>query len=561
MLTELSLVNVGVIEQATLTLPAGFVAITGETGAGKTMVVGSLTTICSAKSDQGLVRHGTDRAIIEARFSQIPEELLSATEESGGVLDDGELIIARHLTKTRSRAFVGGAQTPAAKAADIAAELVTIYGQSEQIRLAAPERQREILDRACGEKLAIEYDRYRELWGQRRRISTELADLTAKAQQRLREIDVLSFGIAEINKIAPISGEDEALAEEARRLHDADDLRAAAQKSLAAIAGNESDDISAVGLLVTAKKVLERQVSDPELARIATAIADTTYALTDIATELSQYLAAIDVQPDRLEVVASRRAELQYLRRKYGDTLDQVLAWEKESSAQLLLLQDSDQRIDKLQEELSVVEKELQHSAATLSQLRHDGAQRLENIVLREMRALALPHARLTFQLTQLAELGPYGNETAEILFSANPGSELAPLGKVASGGELSRVRLALEVALADSSTPQTFIFDEVDAGVGGATALEIGRRLAELANYHQVIVVTHLAQVAAFADAHFVVTKHADGNVTTSGIRRLDSQQQEAELARMMGGLEADSARVHARDLLAEAHRRSDDS
>lgn len=559
MLTELAIRHLGVIDDAALVPAAGMTALTGETGAGKTMVVSGLGLVSGAKASGSLVRHGEERAIVEARFTEVPAAVTERVAELGGELDDDELILARHVTGSRSRAFVGGVQVPAAVAAELAGELVTLHGQSEQIRLGSPERQREVLDAAAGEALTEVLTRYRAAYARRRDAVAERDALRRDAQARARQIDLLRFGLDEIAAVDPQPGEDESLAAEARRLQSADDLRLAAQTASHALAGDDTgDEPGAMGLVGTARRELERGgADDPRLRALGERLAEASYALTDLAAELSSYLADLEADPARLEAIAERRSALQHLTRKYGTTVDEVLAWAQSSAAELATLTSGDERIDELGAEIERLDAALAEDAAQLTRLRQEAADRLAGAVLAELAALALPHARLLFRLTPLTELGPYGAEAVALLFSANPGSEPGPLGSVASGGELSRVRLALEVVLAETSPPQTFVFDEVDAGVGGATALEIGRRLARLAERSQVLVVTHLAQVAAFADTHVVVAKASDGQVTTSGLRALSAKEREAELARMMGGLsDAKSARAHARDLLKEAAR-----
>lgn len=559
MLTELRIRDLGVIDDAVLVPAPGLTALTGETGAGKTMIVSGLSLVSGAKASPSLVRHGAERAVVEARFSDVPPTLAARVEELGGSLDGDELIVARHLTGSRSRAFVGGAQVPAPMAGELAGELVTLHGQSEQIRLGSPERQREVLDRAAGPELAAVLGEYRTAWARRREAVQERDALVRDAQARARQIDLLRFGLGEIESVDPQPGEDEALAAEASRLQSADDLRLAANAAVTALAGDDTgDEPGALGLVGIARKDLDRaSAADPALAALSARLAEAVYLLHDLAGDLSSYLADLEADPARLEAIAERRAALQHLTRRYGTTVDEVLAWSAAAAEELATLNAGDERIDALAEEIAQLDATLAARAGRITALRTSAADRLAADVLAELHALALPHARLLFSLTPLDELGPHGAESVALLFSANPGSEPGPLGSVASGGELSRVRLALEVVLADGEVGHTFVFDEVDAGIGGATALEIGRRLARLAERSQVLVVTHLAQVAAFADAHVVVAKASDGQVTTSGLKALSAQEREAELARMMGGLEdVRSARAHARDLLKEAGR-----
>jgi DNA repair protein RecN (Recombination protein N) len=554
MLTELRIADLGVIGEATIEPGAGFTAVTGETGAGKTMIVTGLALLAGAKSDPKLVRTGASRALVEGRW-RLDGADPSTLVELGAEIEDGEVLLSRQLGASRSRMTLGGAQVPLATGAQLVGEWITIHGQSEQIRLGNSERQLQVLDRYAGAELAALLREYRSDYAARRALKAELAELTTASQARARELDLLRFGLEEIEKVDPQPGEDLALAAETQRLQAVDDLRQAAQAAVVALAGAEesfSDNIDALTLVAGARKALAGAVDrDAQLVPIVEELAGASAALTDVSSVLASYLAGLDADPLRLEWIVGRRSELAHLTRKYGETVDEVLAWAADAAQGVLRLDAGDARIGELREAVAELDAELTASASQISELRHAAAERLAGLVAEELKALAMPRARLVFDLASI-ELGPNGADQVNLLFSANPGSVPGPLGKVASGGELSRVRLALEVVLAADTTGETFIFDEVDAGVGGAVALEIGRRLARLAGTCQVIVVTHLAQVAAFADRHYQVVKADDGSVTTSGVRLVDGEGRVEVLAQMMGGLEgSDSALAHARELL----------
>ncbi len=557
MLTELRIADLGVIDETTLELGPGFTAVTGETGAGKTMVVSGVGLLLGEKAANRLIRRGAKRALVEGRLTA-DETLAGRVGELGGEADDGEVILTRLLTSTRSRALVGGVQVPVAALADTVGERVTIHGQSEQLRLGTPERQREVLDAFAGPAFADLAADYRRDYEQYQAWRVERDDLAREAQARARELAMLEFGLGEIEKADPQPGEDAALRAEARRLQDVDDLRASARQAIVALAGDDeafSDEPTALGLVSAARKAIEAIADDPAIAPVGERVAEAGYLLADAAGELAGYLAGLDADPARLEWIAGRLAELQALTRKYGDTIDDVLAWGERASADAARLAGGDERIAELDGLLAEREASLRERAGELSRLRKQAASAFADRVEGELAELTMPRARLLFDVTDLGELGPHGSDAVSLLFSANPGSEPAPLAKVASGGELSRVRLGLEVVLAEGSAGHTFVFDEVDAGVGGAVALEIGRRLASLARHAQVIVVTHLAQVAAFADRQFVVAKSDDGQVTTSGIREVAGEERIDELARMMAGLGNSSAsRAHAAELLRAA-------
>ena len=557
MLTELRIADLGVIGEASIELGPGFTVVTGETGAGKTMIVSGLALLAGAKAAPSLVRTGAQRALIEGRWL-LNDTDAEAVAELGAEIDDSEVLVSRHLAASRSRLSLGGAQVPLGVGAELVGEWITIHGQSEQLRLGSAERQLQVLDRFAGEALVAELVDYRTDFVDRKRLLAELHELTTESHERARELDLLRFGLAEIAKVDPQPGEDIALAIEANRLQAVDDLRQAVAIAAEALAGDEEDFTGAgdaLTLTAAARKALEAVTDrDPELAPIADELAGASAALADVASSLSSYLAGLDADPLRLEWIAGRRAELAHLTRKYGESVDEVLTWAEQSARRATLLDSGDARVEQLQSQVAEFDERLAASAGRIRTLREAAATELASRVAAELRALAMPKARLIFELKPV-ELGPNGADQANLLFSANPGSVPGPLGKVASGGELSRVRLALEVVLAGETTGETFVFDEVDAGVGGAVALEIGRRLARLSKTSQVIVVTHLAQVAAFADRHVQVSKADDGSVTTSGVRIVDGEDRLAVLAQMMGGLDSsESALAHARELLASA-------
>lgn len=561
MLTELRITQLGVIDDATIEFGPGFTVVTGETGAGKTMIVTGIGLLLGGRAEARVIRHGADRALAEGRLA-VDAPLTEILDTLGGRPDGDDVLLTRIVTPSRSRALVGGVQVPAATAADVVGERVTIHGQSEQLRLGTPERQREVLDAHGGPELAGVLASYRQHWAAYRAAAAELNDLRVKQGERARELALLEFGLGEIAQVDPAPGEDVELRTEQRRLQAVDDLRSGARTAVVALAGDDdsSDDVpDAVFLLGVARKALDGIAdADPAAADLAAQVAEVSFLVGDAAAGVASYLAGLDADPLRLEWVSERLANLQGLTRRYGATIDEVLAWGEQAALDAARLRGGDDRAKELEAELATLRGMLEAEASEVTTLREQAALELARAVEQELAALAMPHARLTFAVTPLSGLGPHGADEVTLLFSANPGSQPAPLAKVASGGELSRVRLALEVVLAAGAEGHTFVFDEVDAGVGGATALEIGRRLARLSEKAQVIVVTHLAQVAAFADRHFVVAKADDGRVTTSDVREVAGAARVDELARMMAGLEGtDAARAHAEELVREASRR----
>jgi DNA repair protein RecN (Recombination protein N) len=565
MLTEIRISGLGVIEDATLDLDPGFTAVTGETGAGKTMVVTGVGLLLGARADSGLVRRGTRRARVEGRAAGVPAQVAAQAEEHGGDLDDDELLIARELSaEGRSRAFLGGASVPVSVLGEVSGDLVAIHGQADQWRLLQPARQRQTLDTYAGDAVLKPLTEYQTAYQRHREVTRELAELTSRERDRLAEADLLRFGLDEVARAEPQPGEDAELAAEEDRLAYADGLRTAAAAAAEALAAEDLDSArpgDVLGLLAVAKQVLDgEREHDRTLSGLADRVAELSYLTADLAGELSSYAADIDTDPARLAAVSERRAVLTGLVRKYGDTdgtVAEVLEWSRRSAARLAELDGSDDRVERLTQERDDLAARLEDLAGQVSAERRTAAERLGEAVTAELGGLAMPHATLTVEVRETTP-GPSGADEIEFCFSANPGSPARSLQKAASGGELSRVMLALEVILSDTHPVPTLVFDEIDAGIGGRAAVEVGQRLARLAQNAQVIVVTHLPQVAAFADRHHVVRKSDDGSVTTSGLEVLDQAGRLRELSRMMAGLEeSEAAQTHAEELLALAAER----
>ncbi|MFB3980375.1 DNA repair protein RecN [Microbacterium proteolyticum] len=559
MIEEMRLRDLGVIADATLPIGRGFTAITGETGAGKTMVVTGLGLLLGQRADSGAVRSGAAQAAVEGVWL-IPEHgpVAARVREAGGdvePLGDGaaELYLGRTVSSEgRGRATVGGRTAPAGVLADLADDLVVVHGQSDQLRLRSASAQREALDRFGGEPVAAARTAYRAAWDSWRGLDAELSTLTTDRDARAREAEELRAAIAEIEAAAPLPGEEEELARRAERLANAEELRIAAAGAHAVLSSDD-DTPDVVTLLAEARRALERvSGSDAALAAIGEQVADLGYRATDAAVALSGYLADLDESgPHELAAVDERRGVLAALARTHG-SVDAAIALLETGSARLLELDDDSDRIERLGAESDAAAAELDAAAETLTAARREAAERLAAAVTEELHALALPDATLTVEVTPSGTPGAHGRDDVAILLAPHPGADPRPVSRGASGGELSRVMLAIEVVIAGVDPVPTFVFDEVDAGIGGAAAIEVGRRLARLAESSQVIAVTHLAQVAAFAGNHLTVVKGNDGAVTASSVRRLEGAEREAEMARLLSGLsDSDAALTHARELL----------
>ncbi|WP_410877417.1 DNA repair protein RecN [Nocardia sp. A7] len=582
MLTEIRIDGLGVISTATAQFHAGLTVLTGETGAGKTMVVTSLHLLSGARADAGRVRLGAAKAVVEGRFviddvNEAARVAVGEVLESAGAEadEDGSVIAVRTVNSDgRSRAHLGGRGVPAAVLGEFTSRLLTVHGQNDQLRLQRPEQQLSALDQFAADGVAAvlrKYQVHRRSWLDAR---TELLERTARSRELALEADRLKHSLAEIDGIAPEPGEDTRLVAEIRRLSDLDSLReaaVAAHESLSGPSDAPADGGGVLDLLGGARARLD-SADDPALAALAPHLGEAIAVVVDVTTELSSYLSELPSDPSALDSMLNRQAELKSLTRKYAPDIDGVIAWADESRSRLDSLDVSEDALAKLAGEVEIAAVKVREAARKLSAARAKSAGKLATAVSTELGGLAMGKARLEVQVRPmpaspqdsapldvdgvLLHAGSNGCDEVEFRLSAHSGAQSLPLSKSASGGELSRVMLALEVVLAGSDHGATMVFDEVDAGVGGRAAVEIGKRLARLARTHQVIVVTHLPQVAAFADTHLVVNKSDDGKgKVDSGVRTLTDDERVVELARMLAGLDdTETGRAHAEELLETA-------
>jgi len=553
---EISIRDLGVISEAKLQFGPGLTVLTGETGAGKTMVLTALGLLLGERSDTSAIRQGQDQTFVEGRWRiinhQKANELVS---EAGGVIESGELIVNRTVSRDgRSRSAIGGASSPVNLLASLGEQLVAVHGQSDQIRLKSAVAQREALDQFSGvAQLLAKYRSAFELW---REVESRLAELRSASSSREAEVASLKEAITELDRLKPESGEDVALAEQAVRLTHSEELRIAASDAHEFIS-SENESLDAIGLVGKARRVLEAaSVNDPELGKIAETLRELGFQLGENAAALSGYLASSEGGgPEELERVQQRRAELTAAMRKYGPTLDEVISYWESAGKKLLDLDTSDEQLAALDQERAKLFAEVQDLASQVTAVRKHAALRLEAAVTEELKTLAMGGATLVVSVTETTDYQTHGVDQVSIQLAAYPGAEPRPIGKGASGGELSRIMLAIEVVLAKTEQALTFIFDEVDAGVGGAAAIEVGKRLAQLAKVAQVIVVTHLGQVAAFANQHLRVLKTVGDQYTASDVVSLNGEERVEEIARMLSGMaESDTAKASARELMVRA-------
>jgi DNA repair protein RecN (Recombination protein N) len=579
-LSEIRIEALGAINAATAEFDRGLTVLTGETGTGKTMVVTGLHLLGGARADANRVRSGSDRAVVEGRFStedltpDVAARIDEVLDASGAVRDDdGSVIAARSVSRDGpSRAYLGGRSVPAKSLSTFTTELLALHGQNDQLRLMRPDEQLAALDRFVDVESALgRYRSARETWLTARR---DLADRRQRAREMAQEADRLQFGLQEIDSVAPLPGEDEALVNDIRRLSELDAVRDAALVARTALSGPvdepAAEGTSAADGVGTAKAALTA-TDDAVLRALGDRLTEAMAVIGDVSTELGDFLSELPSDASTLETKLARQGELRALTRKYAADIDGVLAWAEDARRRVEQLDVSEEALATLAQRVMELEAAVVTAAVTITKARTKAAKALAKAVTAELAGLAMTGAGFSISVSPLparaddsapitlptgetVHAGHHGVDAVEFGFTPHSGSDALPLSRSASGGELSRVMLALEVVLAKSAEGTTMVFDEVDAGVGGRAAVQIGRRLARLARTHQVIVVTHLPQVAAYADVHLMVDS-TGGRGKSSVVRRLDDDARVAELARMLAGLgESDSGRAHARELLEAA-------
>ena len=564
-LEEISIRNLGIIEQSELELGRGLNVLTGETGAGKTMILTALTLVLGGKSDSSLVRHGSERLVATAQFS-VTSNSQEKLDEIGAETDGSSLIVTRTVNSDgKSKASCGGVTVPAGTLADVTEPLIEIHGQSANAQIVKPARQRELLDRFGGAVIAKAISEYQEIYGQYSELKDRIKTMKASANKRDGEIAELEEFLAAWGKLKAVRNEASTVEDEIKRLSSVEDLRIASSGALSSLDAEES---GALNLLHSARRFLDAaKGKDSRLEEIAERVAESLFILDDASSDLASYATGLEADPQRLDILQSRKAEIGLFIKRWGgagsldDELVLLAAKAKTGKESIADLKGGDDRIAELESELAKVKKSLLASAQSLTGSRSEAALALSKAVTTEIQALSMPHTQFFAEV-----LSPdYGSALKESDFTVLGCDEITmqiqgqidgpkiALGKGASGGEMSRIMLGLEVVIAQSHPVGTYIFDEVDAGVGGKAAIEVGKRLHALAQNAQVIVVTHLPQVAAWADTHFVVRKSSDGSVVQSGVSKLAQSERVEEIARMLAGLEeSSSAREHAAELLA---------
>ena len=556
-LEEISIRSLGVIESSNIQFKPGLTVLTGETGAGKTMVLTALGLVLGSKSDSDLVRAGQERAVVTGRFSvplQIQDEILA----SGGEIEDDCVVITRTLSSQgKSRVLVGSAVSSAATVSSFAQSLVEIHAQSSSSKLMKPAVSRELLDRYGG----IDLTQYQEIFTQYQEISLRIEELKNQLLQRDKEIDLLTEFAQEFSKLSPVSGELVKIENEIAKLGSVEQLNQVVSSTLNLL---EDEDLSALNLLQQMRKSLDSVAGkDRDLDQITERFTESLLNLQDIGSDLTSYLSSLEADPSRFAQLQDRKSALSSLLKRYGKGSDKDLAFEEliadglGAKQKLADLSGGSDRITELEKQKLDIFSKMKISAVKLANDRKINAEKLSKLVTSEIRNLSMPNSQFVISQSTLDSEKPgsytaYGLDEIAILFAAHTGATPLPLSKVASGGELSRVMLALEVVIAEAEPIGTYIFDEVDAGVGGKAAVEIGRRLAKLSKSAQVIVITHLPQVAVWADNHLVVKKSESGSVTQSDVKEMSADERKVEIARMLSGQEdSQTAQEHASELL----------
>jgi len=563
-LDEINLKNVGVITQANLEFAKGLTVLTGETGAGKTMVLTALNLVLGGKSESSLVRSGEDRLTASALFT-IPKKKIARFESLGIEVEDGSLSISRSVTtEGKSKAVASGVSVSASVLSDASDYLVEIHGQSSGLNIAKGSKQRELLDRYAGSSFETMLTSYQEHLSTYQNVKSRITELKKNAASREESLAQLKVFNDSFLKLKPLPDELGAIDDEISRLSSVEELRIAVTQAMQAL---ESEDSGVINALATAKKSLDAIKSkDSKVEKFSDDFNEAFFVLADVVPELTSYLESLEADPERLDFLQERKSAINAFIKKWSNegTADQglrdVIQKHSTISSSLEDLTGGEQRIAELEKELSVCKKNLVASAIEMTKERTNAAQKLSSNVSNEMHALSMPHTNLVIEVTspnyesglKEGDFTTFGCDSVSMYLQTHKDGPLVSLAKGASGGEMSRVMLALEVVLAASNPVGTYVFDEVDAGVGGAAAIEVGRRLHALSKDAQVIVVTHLPQVAAWGDQHYVVQKSSDGTVVSSGVISVQGDERVSEIARMLAGLQdSSSAKEHAAELL----------
>jgi DNA repair protein RecN (Recombination protein N) len=562
-LEEISIRSIGVIEHSTLEISPGLTVLTGETGAGKTMILTALNLILGGKSDSSLLRKGSERLVASGCFS-VPKSLQDSFEEHGLQVEDGQLILTRTVNADgKSKATSNAISVPSSALAAASENLVEVHAQAANLNMTKAAKQRDLLDRFGGKELHSALVNYQSELANYHELKSRITTMKKSIDSRDAQLSELREFAAVMGKLKVERGELQEITTEIGRLSSVEDLRMAAQHASSVIEEEESGSLTTLG--ITRKSLDSVRAKDPQIEELYQKVSEAFFLVDDAKGVLASYIANLEADPARLDYLNARKAEINALIKKYGgsqsanDEIIPLIERFECSKNAIADLEGGDERLNELETELVGIKKKLVASAKSLTSIRSDSATKLSKEVTKEVQQLSMPHTSFHCQVQSAdynalkeSDFTALGCDEIAMLIQGHKDGPLVPLAKGASGGEMSRVMLALEVVLAATHPVGTYVFDEVDAGVGGKAAIEVGRRLHALSKHAQVIVVTHLPQVAAWADSHFVVTKNSDGSVTESNVRKVVKDDRVEEIARMLAGMESStSAREHATELL----------
>ena len=562
-LEEISIRSIGVIEHSTLEISPGLTVLTGETGAGKTMILTALNLILGGKSDSSLVRKGSERLVASGSFS-VPKSLQDSFEEHGLQVEEGQLILTRTVNADgKSKATSNAISVPSSALAAASENLVEVHAQAANLNMTKAAKQRDLLDRFGGKELHSALVNYQNELANYHEFKSRISAMKKSIDSRDAQLGELREFAAVMGKLKLERGELQEIITEIGRLSSVEDLRLAAQSASSVIEEEESGSLTTLG--ITRKSLDSVRAKDPQIEELYQRVSEAFFLVDDAKGVLASYLANLEADPARLDYLNARKAEINALIKKYGgsqsadDELIALIERFESSKNAIADLEGGDERLKELESELIGIKKKLVAAAKSLTSIRSENAGKLSKEVTKEIQQLSMPHTSFNCQVQSAdynalkeSDFTALGCDEIAMLIQGHKDGPLVPLAKGASGGEMSRVMLALEVVLAATHPVGTYVFDEVDAGVGGKAAIEVGRRLHALSQHAQVIVVTHLPQVAAWADSHFVVTKNSDGSVTESNVRKVVKEDRVEEIARMLAGMESStSAREHATELL----------
>ena len=562
-LEEISIRSIGVIEHSTLEISPGLTVLTGETGAGKTMILTALNLILGGKSDSSLVRKGSERLVASGSFS-VPKSLQDSFEEHGLQVEEGQLILTRTVNADgKSKATSNAISVPSSALAAASENLVEVHAQAANLNMTKAAKQRDLLDRFGGKELHSALVNYQNELANYHELKSRISAMKKSIDSRDAQLIELREFAAVMGKLKLERGELQEIITEIGRLSSVEDLRLAAQSASSVIEEEESGSLTTLG--ITRKSLDSVRAKDPQIEELYQRVSEAFFLVDDAKGVLSSYIANLEADPARLDYLNARKADINALIKKYGgsqsadDELISLIERFESSKNAIADLEGGDERLKELESELVGIKKKLVAAAKSLTSIRSENAGKLSKEVTKEIQQLSMPHTSFHCQVQSAdynalkeSDFTALGCDEIAMLIQGHKDGPLVPLAKGASGGEMSRVMLALEVVLAATHPVGTYVFDEVDAGVGGKAAIEVGRRLHALSQHAQVIVVTHLPQVAAWADSHFVVTKNSDGSVTESNVRKVVKEDRVEEIARMLAGMESStSAREHATELL----------